>query len=84
MPDERDQFTVMNNIMRIKAREDLSSIKRDFVRIGQELITRGAEIIVIGCTDISLAIKDGDLEMPIVDSLQVLAEKVVDLALKSE
>ena len=81
LPNDDDQTVVMKNIMRIKAREALSDIRQDFVRIAQGLIARNAEIIVIGCTDISLAMKDGDLEAPIVDSLSVLAEKTVHMAL---
>ncbi len=84
LPNKNDQEIVMNNIMRIKARENLTNVTRDFVRIANELISYKAEIIILGCTDISLAIKDGDLEVPIVDSLSVLAEKVVNLALRSK
>ena len=79
-PNQEDQTVVMNNIMRIKARDDLNSISKDFVRIAQELISRNAEIILIGCTDISLALRDDDLDVPVVDALSALASKVVHLA----
>lgn len=45
--------------------------------VGQALIQRGAEALILGCTEIPLALKDGDLPVPLVASSQVLAEAAV-------
>jgi len=45
-----------------------------------ELADRGAQLIIAGCTELPLAITDGDLAVPVVDSIRALAAKVVALA----
>ena len=37
----------------------------------------GADTIICGCTEVSLVLKEGDLSVPILDPLQVLAEAAV-------
>lgn len=81
LPDDNDQAVVMNSIMRIKSRVDIEDVKKRLIGIAHELIACHARIIVIGCTDISLIIKEDDLEVPIVDSLSVLADRTVQMAL---
>jgi len=46
------------------------------------LIDRGAQAILAGCTEIPLILKDGDLSVPVVDSLDVLARAAVREALR--
>ena len=46
-----------------------------------KLIAAGATIIVAGCTEISLVLNNGDLGVPIVDPLQVVADYAVRHAL---
>ena len=38
-------------------------------------------MIVCGCTEVSLVLKDGDIAVPVVDPLQVLAEAAVKVGL---
>ena len=52
--------------------------------IANELIAGGAEMIICGCTEVSLVLKDGDLPVPVLDPLQVLAEEAVSEALPKE
>jgi aspartate racemase len=52
--------------------------------VANELILGGAEMIICGCTEVSLVIKEGDLSAPVLDSLQVLAEAAVAKALPKE
>jgi aspartate racemase len=44
------------------------------------LITRGAQLIIAGCTEIPLVLHDGDLSVPVVDALTVLARVSVERA----
>ena len=44
------------------------------------LISRGAQLIIAGCTEVSLAIRDGDVAVPVVDALVVLARVAVERA----
>lgn len=47
---------------------------------GQALIDRGAQALILGCTEIPLALRDGDLPVPLVGSSQCLAEAAVRAA----
>ena len=55
--------------------------------VGQALIDRGAQALILGCTEIPLALHDGDLHdgdlsVPLIASNQCLAEAAVRVALK--
>jgi aspartate racemase len=52
--------------------------------VSKDLIAGGAEMIICGCTEVSLVLKDGVLPVPILDPLQVLAEAAVSEALPKE
>ncbi|MCX6649927.1 MAG: amino acid racemase [Candidatus Bathyarchaeota archaeon] len=52
--------------------------------VANELIAGGAEMIICGCTEVSLVLREGDLPVPILDPLQVLAEAAVSEALPKE
>jgi len=45
---------------------------------GNRLVARGADLLVAGCTEIPLALKPGDFEVPVLDPMQVLARAAVD------
>ncbi len=53
-------------------------------KVADDLVTIGAEMIICGCTEVSLVLKEGDLAVPIFDPLQVLAEAAVAEALQKE
>ncbi len=52
--------------------------------VANDLISAGAEMIICGCTEVSLVLKEGALPVPILDPLQVLAEAAVAEALPRE
>jgi len=56
--------------------------KRAIYEVADYLIEKGAEVIIYGCTEIPLILKDSDLAVPVADSLQILAEAAVKTALK--
>lgn len=45
---------------------------------GNRLVARGADLLIAGCTEIPLALKTGDFEVPVLDPMQVLARAAVD------
>lgn len=55
--------------------------KYRFIRICRELYLRGAEGIVLGCTEIPLLLKQEDINIPIINSLTLHAMAAVDYAL---
>ncbi len=52
--------------------------------VANELVSLGAELIICGCTEVSLVLKDGKLPVPILDPLQILADAAVAEALPKE
>lgn len=49
----------------------------------QNLITSGAQGIILGCTEIGLLIKPGDSEVPLFDTTYIHALEAVNLSLKN-
>ncbi len=47
---------------------------------GRRLVARGAEAVVMGCTEIPLAMRPGDLGVPKIDSTLILAKSLIELA----
>ena len=47
-------------------------------KVSQELIRHGAEAIIAGCTEVPLVLRDGDLPVPVIDVLSVLAKAAIE------
>lgn len=60
----------------------LPSTKEKFLKIIEGLITRGAEGIILGCTEIPLLIKQEDCTVPVFDTTRIHATAAVEFALK--
>jgi aspartate racemase len=64
----------------------LADIRRDskerFVEIIEGLSHRGAEGVILGCTEIPLLVKQADVKLPLFDTTRIHAEAAVDYALK--
>lgn len=55
--------------------------RKAFIRICQDLASRGAQAIVLGCTEIGLLLGPDDLNLPLIDTTEVHAEAAVSFAL---
>ena len=55
--------------------------KKVYVSIIEKLINQGAEGVILGCTEIPLLIKPGDIDIPLFNTAKIHAEKAVELAL---
>jgi len=79
-PSESSQRDVMDAIYKYIKTGDLETGGELLNRVSLELIEAGADSVLCGCTEVSLVLHDGDLSVPVVDPLQVLAEEAVKLA----
>ncbi|MHC1731834.1 MAG: aspartate/glutamate racemase family protein [Bacteroidales bacterium] len=82
IPEQRDR----DFIQKIISDELLKGVFSDasryrFVEICEELHGRGAEGIVLGCTEIPLLLKQENINIPIVNTLTIHAMAAVDFAL---
>ena len=64
----------------IKAIGPSEKSKRLILRASQKLIQRGAEGVIAGCTEIPLVLKEGDLSVPVIDSIAILARVAIEKA----
>jgi aspartate racemase len=80
-PSESSQRDVMDAIYKYIKTGDLETGGELLHRVSLELIEAGSDSVLCGCTEVSLVLHDGDLSVPVVDPLQVLAEEAVKQAL---
>jgi aspartate racemase len=57
--------------------------KTAYTRIAETLIERGAEGIVLGCTEIPLLISQDDLRVPVFNTTEIHAKAAVAQAMQS-
>ncbi len=79
VPQGGDQDEVMDAIYSVKG-GDLEKGREIALRQGALLVRAGAQAVIAGCTEIPLILRDGDLEVPVIDATKVLAEACVRLA----
>jgi aspartate racemase len=81
VPSEDTQRTVvMKAIYAVKAGGATGEARALVHRAANELVARGAQVVIAGCTEIPLVLKDGDLPVPVVDPITILAEAAIDRA----
>ena len=74
VPAPEEQRTVMHDIFAIKAGRNDLSIKQELLAVAQRLQEQGAKAMIVGCTEISLVLSQTDLDIPVYDALDVLAD----------
>lgn len=55
--------------------------RKAYLNVIDKLVARGAQGIVLGCTEIGMLVKQPDTEIPLFDTTIIHAEKAVELAL---
>jgi len=60
-----------------------SSSRDEYKRIIESLVAKGAEAIILGCTEIGLLIKSSDCKVPLFDTTKIHALAAVEYALKN-
>jgi len=80
IPGEASQVEVMDAIYRNIKTGDLETGGKLLHRVAVELIETGSDAVICGCTEVSLVLHDGDVPVPVVDPLQVLAEEAIKMA----
>jgi len=54
--------------------------KRLILEASQKLLDQGAQAIIAGCTEVPLVLKEGDLSVPVIDPISILANAAVHKA----
>jgi aspartate racemase len=83
VPDVDDRKSVDRTIYEeLVVGRILESSRRDFVRIIEALAGRGAQGVILGCTEIPLLVGPEDSKLPLFDSSRIHAEAALDFALE--
>lgn len=83
IPDKGDAEIVNDVIYDELCMGDIkASSKEKYVTIINRLVKRGAEGIILGCTEIPLLVTQEDVEIPLFDTTAIHANAAVEYALK--
>jgi len=82
IPD-RDGIEVVNNVIFDELCKGIinENSKREYIRVINELVERGAEGVVLGCTEIGLLVKQSDADIPMFDATVIHATAAAYAAL---
>ncbi len=81
VPDPKDQESVNRVIYEELTRGIINNESRKkYVQVIESLTEKGAEGIVLGCTEIPLLVKDTDCDVPLLNTTLIHAEKALNYA----
>ena len=75
---DEQQARVQNSIYQIKAGLKAEP-ERTVKEVAENLILAGADVVLTGCTEISMVLKEGSLSVPVIDPTIVLAKEIIAL-----
>jgi len=82
IPPEEDRTVIDRVIFDELCRGEIrEASRREYVRVIEDLATRGAEGVILGCTEIGLLVRPEDTHLPTFDTARIHAETAVELAL---
>ncbi len=81
VPGEKSQGQVMESIYLVKSGK-VERARELIIEQGKALSARGADVVIAGCTEIPLILKQGDLDIDVIDATDVLARACVKFALE--
>ena len=80
LPSEGELAEFMRLVGRIKSGDQGEAIATGMAVLAKALIDRGAQAVIAGCTEIPLVLNSAMLDMPLISSTDVLAEKTAAIA----
>ncbi|MBI2580098.1 MAG: amino acid racemase [Candidatus Aenigmarchaeota archaeon] len=83
-PESRQQKRLSEIIHLILKGSKSNELKSEVVKIIGEMKNRGAENVILGCTDFQLLVKQEDSPLRLIDTMEVLAESVSRLVMGRE
>jgi aspartate racemase len=77
-PGDEEQRRVHEGISQVKAGAHDRETAATFESIGDALVARGAEAVILGCTEIPLAFDDARVRYRCLNATRILAQAAVD------
>ncbi len=83
VPNKEDRQIIHNVIYQELCLGDIKTSSKDqYVQIINKLVDSRAEAVVLGCTEISLLVKQNNVTIPLLNTTRIHAETAVDYSLK--
>lgn len=85
IPQEKD-LDIVNSIIfdELCYGKKTAESQQQYLRVIDELITAGAEGIILGCTEIGLLIRQVDVKVPVFDTTEIHSKMAVEKALSPD
>lgn len=77
LPEGEDRARLMGLIQGVKAGEVGAEARAAMARLAADLVARGAEAVIAGCTEVPLLLSAADVSVAFADSAEVLARACV-------
>ena len=86
VPDEQGQSNVADCILRIKAGDVGEDVQRKLLSEAQSLVTKGADVIITGCTEIPSVLSNELVPdfVEFVDPMRILALEIIRITKEGE
>ena len=78
--DKAELERFMTLVFRIKAGERDDAMGQEMADLAEDLASRGASLIISGCTEIPLVLDAADVRVPLISSSDLLVQRTVDYA----
>jgi aspartate racemase len=82
-PENDEQTSVMNAIYDIKSNSVNERNTQELYDVASKLVSRGASTIILGCTEIPLALRTKHPKFFRIDPMEILAQKVIERTILS-
>ena len=80
-PNPHEMDELMRAVYAIKAGKHDASTAKTMQTLGEALVKQGAGAVIAGCTEIPLVLGQSMLDVPLLSSTDILAQKTVQLSL---
>ena len=77
LPSDKDQEKLSEIIIRIVRDKWTEEDRRKLIRIIGKMIRKGAEAVILGCTDLQMLVTSEFVDIPLIDTLDVLENEVI-------
>lgn len=80
-PTTDEMQVLMRAVFAIKAGDTSETVAAPIRGLADALVARGAEVVIVACTEIPLVLNERDVSVPLLSSTDILARRTVQLAL---
>lgn len=80
-PDTDEELgKIAKCVNEIKGGNKSKEVKQFLVNVAEKMVRKGAQAVILGCTEFPLVVQEGDLSVPALDANQLLAEAAIEMA----